>query len=160
MEQNAYFRAGAGAILYRPDGTIAIFKRTSHPAGVWQLQQGGIDAGERPETTLWRELKEEVGLTQTDIKNTTPYPRWTTYEYPAHIRTDVENPYPDRLGQCHAWWFLELKPDVDIDLNLALDQEFSEFEWADFATLINRTDDFKHHVYQELAEYFATHICQ
>ena len=64
---NRYFRAGVGTVIYREDGQLAWFKRAKYPIGIWQFQQGGIDLGETIETTLWRELREEVGLTAEDI---------------------------------------------------------------------------------------------
>lgn len=154
----AYFRAGVGAVIYNTDGQIVIFKRASHPIGVWQFPQGGIDAGEDPEITLWRELEEETGLTKDAFLATTPYPHWTTYEYPDELRLDPQNPNPERLGQAHRWWFLALKPETSINLETASDHEFSDFEWTTFDALLDHTNDFKHHVYEALRAFFQTHI--
>ena len=46
-------------MVERSDGAILAFERADAP-GSWQLPQGGIEVGEEPEDTVWRELKEET----------------------------------------------------------------------------------------------------
>lgn len=122
------------------------------------MQQGGIDPGEEVETTLWRELGEEVGLTSDDFDVVTPYPHWIPYEFGEGVVKNPDNPNPNRLGQCHRWWFLKLKDTVEIDLNKATDEEFSDYRWVSFEELIAETNSSKQHVYQTLADYFRSHI--
>lgn len=153
-----YFRAGAGAIIYNDEGKILVFKRAAHPIGVWQLQQGGNDIGEKPEETLWRELVEETGLVKDEFTEVIEYPKWTIYEYSDEIRLDKNNPEPYRLGQCHKWWFLKLKPDTEIDLAKATDEEFSDWRWTTFDELINESHELKKPVYEELRDYFSANI--
>lgn len=58
------FRDNVGAILRRPaDGHILLCERLK-PAGIWQLPQGGVDPGESKEEAIWRELGEELGLSE------------------------------------------------------------------------------------------------
>lgn len=45
-------------IAQRPEGKTL--------AGLWEFPGGKVDAGERPETALIRELKEELGITVTE----------------------------------------------------------------------------------------------
>lgn len=149
-----YFRAGVGTIIYRETGAIAIFKRAQPPIGVWELQQGGIDLGEFAEDTLWRELEEEVGLKRDAIATVTKMPGWTIYQNPASI----ENSALPVLGQSHTWFFLLLKPECEIDLTNALEDEASEWRWSDFNELISLTGDHKLHVYQTLKDYFTEHV--
>lgn len=82
-----YFRAGVGTVIYNDAGQIAIFKRVQPPVGIWELQQGGIDSGEVPEETLWRELHEEVGIIKDDIEHITSVPGWTIYQRAEGITT-------------------------------------------------------------------------
>lgn len=156
----AYFRAGVGSVIYRQNGDIAIWKRATPPIGIWQLQQGGIDAGETLEVALWRELQEETGLTQNDFTTIHQYPHWTWYEYSEAMRLDGNNQSPNRLGQCHRWWFLQLNDLVEIDLTKATDDEFDGYRFTSFAELIAETHSLKRPVYDELQKYFEAVIQQ
>lgn len=149
-----YFRAGVGTVIYNDAGQIAIFKRVQPPVGIWELQQGGIDAGEVPEETLWRELHEEVGIIKDDIEHITSVPGWTIYQRAEGI-TDVSL---NILGQAHQWYFLKLKTGHSINLENALEDEASEFRWTSFDELIGLTGEHKKHVYQSLNDFFEMHI--
>ena len=54
----------AACALVDPDARVLIAQRpTGKPmAGLWEFPGGKIEAGERPEQTLVRELKEELGI--------------------------------------------------------------------------------------------------
>lgn len=146
-----YFRAGVGTVIYNQSGQIVIFKRAQHPVGVWELQQGGIDPGEEPKVAMWRELAEEIGLTEADVTLTAVMPGWTIYE-----NKDASVLLTDILGQAHTWFFLQLKPEVEIDISKASEDAVSEFCWTSFDDLIQRTGPHKQHVYHSLASYFST----
>lgn len=148
-----YFRAGVGTVIYNTKGEIAIFKRAQPPIGVWELQQGGIDLGEHPRQTLWRELHEEVGIINTDIEHITELPQWTVYE-----RDDTSDTSNAIMGQAHRWFFLQLKDSVHIDLSTSLEDAASEFTWSTFEHLIEITGEHKKHVYQTLHAYFTKHL--
>lgn len=149
-----FFRAGVGTVIYKQNGDVALFERATPPIGYWQFQQGGIDLGETPEETLWRELKEEVGLDKSAVEHVTEYPTWLSYEDTA-ATTDADVP---RLGQIHRWYFLRLSEDATIDLATAHDDEFSAWKWSTFSEAIARTIDYKASVYETLERYFKEHI--
>jgi putative (di)nucleoside polyphosphate hydrolase len=149
-----YFRAGVGTVIYNDEGEIAIFKRSKHPVGIWELQQGGIDVGEAPEETLWRELHEEIGILPDDIEHYALMPGQTLYQSPLAAK-DVNVPI---LGQVHCWFFLKLKTDREINLEKSTEDEASEFRWTNFDELISLAGDHKKHVYESLHTYFKEHI--
>ena len=155
MSQNQYFRAGAGTIIYNNQNEILLFSRANQPE-IWQLQQGGMDAGETIDKTLARELYEETALTLADMEDVTPYPTWLQYEYPVNIRQKLKD--PNCLGQTHRWYYLKLKPDVEIDITKAHDKEFVDAKWSSFDELLSLSDTLKHEVYQTLAHYFKSNI--
>ena len=149
-----FFRAGVGTVIYNSKGEVALFQRAQNPVGIWQFQQGGIDLGEDTQTTLWRELKEEIGLEESDFNTVTKMPNWTVHQH-EHTISDATQ---SRIGQAHLWYFLELKSEVEIDLSKALEYEASDFRWTTFTDAINVTGDLKKHIYQELEKYFKEHI--
>ncbi len=151
MQDSQSFRAGAGAILYTEDGKVIIFRRSDN-VNIWQFQQGGMDGGETPLETLWRELYEETALAPNDFSLVTPYPKLTVYEFPDHIK---KNNY---RGQVHYWFFLKIKSDTTINLSLARDTEFTEYATIEFSEFMKTSHDFKQSVYNELYTYFEKHI--
>lgn len=155
MSTNQYFRAGVGVVLYTDQKQIYLFRRTDLP-NVWQFPQGGMDAGETPETTLWRELKEETGLTAEAIATVTQYPDLLHYAYDQNLRHTLRD--PNCLGQIHTWFFLKVTPGTTIDLTTASDDEFIEYKLADFDTLLELADPLKNHVYEALAQHLATKL--
>lgn len=156
--QQRHFRAGVGTVIYNAEGKILLFHRFLPPIGVWQFQQGGIDAGETAEVTLWRELQEETGLTKDDIEVVTEYPDWTLQVYPDEILNHPEQINPDRLGQVHRWYFLKLKDGVEINLETATDEEFDDHKWVSWEEALTVPPSYKVHVYQKLHDYFKAHL--
>jgi len=50
---------GAGGLVFRPDGTILLLKRSN---GEWCFPKGHVDPGEGPLDTALRETEEEAGV--------------------------------------------------------------------------------------------------
>jgi putative (di)nucleoside polyphosphate hydrolase len=150
MHSGQYFRAGVGSVIYTPDKKLVVFKRAGDH-DIWQFQQGGMDGGETPEDTLWRELHEETALVATDFSAITPYPYTTSYEFPPSLQRD------SCRGQVHRWFFLALNPDVTISLESARDKEFSSYALVTPAEFIEMSStSFKSKVYVDLIDFFAT----
>ena len=93
------FRAGVVTVVRRSDGLLLAFRRAG-TRDSWQLPQGGIDPGEEPVETAWRELGEETGLGPDDVALVGEHPRWLAQEWPVDLRSKGGR----RLGQVHRWF--------------------------------------------------------
>ncbi len=153
MKPNQYFRAGSGSVIYNDQGEIFVFERADSP-GTWQLQQGGMDAGESSEQTLWRELEEETALKPTDFDKVTLYPTWLYYNYGEELRPRLKD--PNCLGQMHRWFFLKLKPGVNIDLSAAAHPEFTNVKTTTFEEFVVNNDQLKGVVIKQLFEFYKS----
>ena len=60
------FRPNVGIILANSMGQVLWARRIGQNA--WQFPQGGINEAETPEEAMFRELKEEVGLSPEDVE--------------------------------------------------------------------------------------------
>jgi len=149
-----YFRPGAGSVIFNQHGKVLVFERADLPH-TWQFQQGGLDGNETPQEALWRELREETGLLESDFLSCTAYPDWTLYTYNEETRAKFST---NCLGQVHRWFFLHLRDDVVIDLTRATDNEFTAWKWLDFSTVLTNTNAMKLPVYQKLFDFFADEI--
>ncbi|HEY6416536.1 MAG TPA: NUDIX domain-containing protein, partial [Acidimicrobiales bacterium] len=72
----------------------------------WQLPQGGIEGDEEPVDALWRELREETGLTADDVHVVAELPEWLGYALPTEYRSPKTG-----LGQVHKWFLLRAGAD-------------------------------------------------
>ena len=73
----------AGAIIFRKEGGKTYYLLLHYPTGsrtakdYWDFPKGHIEKGEKPETTVSREVAEETGLT--DIKFIEGFKEWIKY---------------------------------------------------------------------------------
>jgi putative (di)nucleoside polyphosphate hydrolase len=146
-----YFRAGVGAVIARPNGHVLVLERSSLQ-GAWQFPQGGLDDGEEPAETVYREIQEETGLQREHLALLQQFPDPLTYELPP----DKRSPKTGR-GQTQYWFFLELiAPDTAIQLPHV--GEFRAWKWADFDDAVASAVDFRRRVYDQLRRHFHDHV--
>lgn len=65
-----YLMVGQKAIVLNNQGKILMLKRSNKTSssGKWSLPGGGIDRGEDPTRSIEREIREETGLTVSELK--------------------------------------------------------------------------------------------
>lgn len=153
------------ALLYRPNVGIMIINTNKK---VWlglrsdahlyqdcatQMPQGGIDEGETPEQAAWREMYEEVGLTDKTAKLVAENPNWICYEFPDYVMKRMpESPY---IGQRQKWFLFQLTgTDDDFNLHACNYDEFSSFQWIDLEQIPNNVVEFKQNTYKQVVDYF------
>ncbi|SCX83484.1 RNA pyrophosphohydrolase [Microvirga guangxiensis] len=158
---DAQYRPNVGIALFNGSGQVLIARRLGDdgpeiiaPGHEWQMPQGGIDEGEDPLTTAWRELWEETSVTNAVHLGETP--DWLTYDFPPY-----DGP-PHRLsrfrGQRQKWFaFRFTGEEREIDVTLAHEgapQEFSEWRWAELAETPALVAPFKRKIYEHVAQAF------
>ena len=139
------FRANVGIILLKETGKVFWARRQGMSA--WQFPQGGIQESESPEQAMYRELEEEVGLTEGDVALLGKTTGWMRYRLPRrYIRY---NQTPVCIGQKQRWFVLQLLSDEDsVKLDQATDPEFDEWRWIDYWEALDGVVDFKRKVYK------------
>ena len=137
-----HFRAGTVAVVRDSHGRVLAFERSDR-RGQWQLPQGGIDAGESPVEGVWRELREETGLTADEVHLVDEYPEWTAYEWPAGVKQRGQ-----RLGQAQRWFFFQINDDRTAPT--ADGVEFVDWTWVEVDWLIEQVVDFRLASYQRV----------
>ena len=137
-----HFRAGTVAVVRDSHGRVLAFERSDR-RGQWQLPQGGIDAGESPVEGVWRELREETGLTADEVHLVDEYPEWTAYEWPEGVKQRGQ-----RLGQAQRWFFFQINDDGTAPT--ADGVEFVDWKWVEVDWLIEQVVDFRLASYQRV----------
>ena len=148
------FRPNVGIVLLNARNQVFWGKRIRTHS--WQFPQGGIKHGETPEQAMYRELHEEVGLKQDQVRIVGRTRDWLRYEVPDHyIRREARGHYK---GQKQIWYLLQLTAhDSDLNLRATDHPEFDAWRWNDYWVPLEAVIEFKRGVYQlaltELARY-------
>ena len=146
------YRACVGAVLFNPDGHVWIGRRPGAPAPHnWQFPQGGQDAGETPEQTLWREMREEIGLRPEDARILARTEAELTYDFPPHV---LARKRFDFIGQRQTWFALRVARDQSFDFTHEDPPEFDAWRWADLHEAVTLCVPFKREVYEAVAGRF------
>ena len=139
------YRPNVGIILTNQDNRVFWGKRVREDS--WQFPQGGIKPGESPETAMYRELMEEVGLLPQHVKILGRTRDWLRYDVPNNwVRREWRGSY---RGQKQIWFLLRLVgQDSDVYLNASSQPEFDGWRWHEYWAPIDEVFAFKRHVYE------------
>ncbi|MDO8620638.1 MAG: RNA pyrophosphohydrolase [bacterium] len=149
-----YFRTGVGAVIFGKGRGILSFERADK-AGSWQSVQGGIDVCETPVEALFREIREETGLSKEKFELITEFPHWLAYEFPVEKREKRKG-----SGQVQRWFLLKLKvSESEIKLSgNGHKTEFRAWKWTTLERHAREVVGFKRGVYKAFAEYFLKYV--
>jgi putative (di)nucleoside polyphosphate hydrolase len=147
------YRPCAGIVLVNAEGLVFAGRRldtSSTEPSAWQMPQGGIDAGETPDVAAFREMEEEIGTRNAQLLGQTP--EWIAYDLPPHLLGKVwKGKY---RGQKQKWFAFKFQG-ADGDINIDTEHpEFSDWTWMEASKLLERTVEFKRHVYEEVFKEF------
>lgn len=151
------YRPNVGMVVLNAQGDIfcgqRIYKPSLDPHFLWQMPQGGIQAGEELLPAARRELLEETGIHSVEVLDT--YPTWLVYDFPPEVKKAVFDGQFDGQKQ---YWFLMRFTGLESEINLAASHdeppEFQAWAWLTPPTILARTVAFRRPVYTQLFSYF------
>ena len=149
------FRANVGIIICNKSGQVFWARRYGQHS--WQFPQGGIDKGETAEEAMYRELTEEVGLTQKDVKIEAVSRNWLRYKLPKRLVRKGTDPVC--IGQKQKWFLLSLTcNESEVDLAATGHPEFDDWRWVSYWYPIRNVVSFKRDVYRRMMKEFAPFV--
>lgn len=152
MIDKAGYRYGVGIILVNDNRQVFFAKRVGMDA--WQFPQGGMHDDETPEQTMYRELREEVGLNPGDVQILATSRRWLRYRLPGRLVRHHSKPLC--IGQKQKWFLLRLvNPKAEFDLDVQGDPEFDSWAWVSYWFPLRQVVTFKRRVYVMALKEFA-----
>lgn len=146
------FRPNVGIILANPDGRVLWARRVGQDA--WQFPQGGIAECESPEEALYRELREEIGLTANDVNIISCTKGWLRYRLPKRFLRYRSKPLC--IGQKQKWFLLMLtSSDSNVSFDFGEPPEFDAWRWVSYWYPLNQVVSFKREVYRKALKELA-----
>lgn len=146
------FRPNVAALILKPEGQLLICERFTVP-GAWQFPQGGVDDGETLEKALFREVREEVGLSPAHYEVLECRDGYR-YLYPEDVRTKKLRKHGSH-GQEQTYFLCRLKPGAPPINVHQKGREFRAYRWIDPAEFdLEWLPAFKRQVYREVMRDF------
>ncbi len=138
------FRANVGIILANDKSRLLLGGRVGSKG--WQFPQGGMLRDEDPETAMYRELEEEIGLGPDDVDVLGVTSDWLRYRLPPKFVR--RNSKPLCVGQKQRWFMLRLRASPDkLRFDRGDEPEFDRVRWVEFWRPVNEVIYFKRRVY-------------
>ncbi len=146
------YRSNVGIMMVNEKGYVFVGQRLDNNQNAWQMPQGGIDAGEDPETAAYRELLEETGVKKQDIRFVASSSQWLSYDLPEDLIPILWN--GKFRGQKQKWFLFKFLGE-DGDINIATKHpEFSKWKWIPKENLLKEIVPFKKSVYENVLKEF------
>lgn len=149
------YRANVGIILSNQEGQVLWAQRMGQDA--WQFPQGGVNPDENAEQAMYRELWEEVGLAEQDVKLIASTNSWLRYKLPRRMVRRYSQPVC--IGQKQKWFLLLLTGDESqLNLQATDSPEFEGWRWVDYWYPIKHVVYFKKRVYRCALQQLNKHL--
>ena len=122
------YRPNVGIIVANDKGQVLWARRVGQQA--WQFPQGGINKGESMEAALYRELKEEIGLSKAQVEIVNSTRGWLRYKLPKRYLRQNNTSF---IGQKQKWYLLKmLTDDKDVRFDQSETPEFDHWQWVSY----------------------------
>ena len=149
------YRPNVGIVLMHPDGRVFWARRVRRDG--WQFPQGGMNTDETPLEAMYRELKEETGLSPEHVEVLGATPGWLRYRLPS--RCVRRGSRPTCIGQKQRWFLLRLAvPEDAAEFNFTKtsEPEFDGWRWANYWEPVREVIYFKRPVYVRMLTELAS----
>ena len=147
------FRSNVGIVICNRQGQLLWAKRIGQSA--WQFPQGGIKQSESVEEALFRELDEEVGLSEADVQILHQTEDWLHYRLPENFIRQHSDPLC--IGQKQKWFLLSFEGDDSrVELSKTEKPEFDDWRWVNFWYPADQVIEFKRDVYRKALQQLET----
>lgn len=154
MANNLTYRQSIGFMMIDAKKRVFLGKRCwpKDSPFRFQMPQGGIEEGETPKQALFREMREEIGLTPDKVDILAESKEWLTYELPKHMRTSID-------GNQQKWFLLYFKGNSkDFVFTNEKHPEFCGARWVQPKKVPYLVIPFKRKVYRQVLNEFKTVI--
>lgn len=156
MTDKHRYRRGVGVMLLNADGQVWVGKRIDNSDEAWQMPQGGMDKGEAPIDTAFRELEEETGIAPHLVEQVAAHPQRLRYDLPPELAGKLWK--GKWRGQDQDWFLMRfLGTDADVDI-ATKHPEFNAWKWVDPAHLPDMIVPFKREMYRAIVAGFSEHL--
>jgi putative (di)nucleoside polyphosphate hydrolase len=146
------YRPCVGVMLVNMDGKVFVGQRIDNKVEAWQMPQGGIDPGEDPRATAFRELGEETGIDPRHVEIIAQAKEEHYYDLPDEL---VGRIWGGKYRGQRQIWFLARFHGTDADVNIQTDHpEFRDWKWTAPDTLPELIVPFKKKLYRDILKEF------
>jgi putative (di)nucleoside polyphosphate hydrolase len=164
VREDMPYRDCVGTAVFNAEGKVLIGRRvpevdpedTAERGAPWQMPQGGIDPGEAPLDTAFRELFEETNIRSARLLAEAP--EWIYYDLPDDaLGIALKGKYRGQRQRWFAFVFEGDESEIDVlhPANGAARAEFDLWRWE----VLEHTPDlivpFKREAYLQVVETFA-----
>lgn len=147
------YRPNVCMLVYNSDYHLWIGER--YGASTWQFPQGGVEPGETEESSVVKELCEELGLEPRHLGQVTRLEATHRYEF---LRTPPRWAHRWK-GQEQSFWAVQfLGEDQEIDVRRHSPQEFSRWQWCPPERVLERVEPIRRPGYQKPLQEFLVRV--
>lgn len=157
------YRDCVGTAVFNAAGLVLIGRRkpeedpedSSEAGAPWQMPQGGIDKGESPIDTAYRELFEETSIRSVEL--ITEAPEWIYYDLPDEaLGIALKGKYRGQRQRWFAFRFVGEESEINVTSpgNGKFTAEFDRWRWEQLEALPDLIVPFKRDAYLKVVQAF------